>query len=111
MGVLHHSNYFTFFEMGRTEMLRAAGGNYRLMEEAGLLFVVTKAECRYHQPARYDDELIIRTTIQRITAAKIEHEYHVLRDGQLLATGHVTLAMVDRDGQVQRIPDDFAVDP
>ncbi len=105
MGFLHHANYFTYFEMGRTEMLRARGGNYRRMEEEGLYAVVVKAECKYHAPARYDDLLTVRTIIKRISAAKIEHEYLVMRDGQRLATGHVVLALVDRDGQVQRVPE------
>jgi len=105
MGLLHHGRYFAYFEMGRTELLRASGGNYRQMEEAGLLVVVVRAECRYHRPARYDDLLTVRTTVSRVTAAKIEHTYEVLRDGQLLATGRVTLAVVDRQGRVQAVPD------
>jgi len=105
MGLLHHARFFTYFEMGRTELLRAAGGNYRQMEEAGLLVVVVRAECRYHKPARYDDVLTVRTVVVEVTPAKIEHEYHVTRDGERLATGHVTLAVVNRAGLVQRIPD------
>lgn len=105
MGLLHHAAYFTYFEIGRTELLRASGGNYRRMEEEGLFVVVVKAECTYHQPARYDDLLTIRTTVKRITPAKIEHEYLALRDSERLATGQVTLAIVDRTGQVQRVPD------
>ncbi len=104
MGFLHHANYFTYFEMGRTEMLRSSGGNYRKMEEQGLFAVVVRAECVYHKPARYDDLLTLRTTIKRIGAAKIEHEYLVLRDGVHLATGRVVLALVDREGVVQRVP-------
>jgi len=105
MGFLHHSNYFTYFEIGRTELLRASGGNYRKMEEQGLLVVVVRAECRYHRPARYDDLLTIHTRIARITPVKIEHEYRVTRGGDLLAVGHVTLAVVDRQGSVQRVPE------
>jgi acyl-CoA thioester hydrolase len=105
MGFLHHANYFVYFEIGRTELLRAAGGNYRQMEEAGLLIVVVKAECRFRRPARYDDLLILRTTIARITQAKIEHQYELFRDGECLAVGHVTLAVVDRSGKVQPVPD------
>jgi acyl-CoA thioester hydrolase len=104
MGLLHHAYYFTYFEIGRTEMLRSLGGNYRKMEDEGLLVVVVKAECRYHKPARYDDLLTIRTTVTRVTPAKIEHQYDVLRDGERLAEGLVTLAMVDRAGNVQRVP-------
>jgi acyl-CoA thioester hydrolase len=105
MGLLHHANYFTYYEIGRTELLRASGGNYRRMEEEGLFVVVVRADSRYHKPARYDDVLTIRTVIKRITSAKIEHEYHVTRDGERLATGQVTMAMVDRTGTVQKIPD------
>ncbi len=53
MGLLHHANYFVYFEMGRTEMLRASGGTYREMEQAGIFIVVVEADCRYHRPARY----------------------------------------------------------
>lgn len=104
MGFLHHSNYFVFFEMGRTELLRADGGNYRQMEESGQFVVVVKADCRYHRPARYDDVLRIRTTVTRTSAAKIEHEYHAFRGDELLAVGHVLLAVVDREGRVQPVP-------
>ncbi len=105
MGVLHHANYFVYFELGRTELLRASGGNYRKMEEGGLLVVVVKAECRFRRPAHYDDLLTLRTTVLRVTRAKIEQQCEVLRDGECLAVGHVTLAVVDRSGKVQPVPD------
>jgi len=70
MGVLHHAKYFTYFEIGRTEMLRAAGGNHRSLEEDGVFFVVVKANCRYHRPAYYDDLLTIRTTIGQSLAQR-----------------------------------------
>ena len=103
-GFLHHSKYFTYFEIGRTELFRASGGDYRAMEESGLFVVVVKAECRYRKPARYDDVLTIRTTLTRVTMAKIEHEYQLLRDDETLATAHVTLALVDRTGTAQPVP-------
>ena len=105
MGFLHHANYFTYFELGRTELLRAAGGNYRQMEEEGLRVVVVKAECRFRRPARYDDLLRLRTTIVRASRAKIEHQYELFRDGECLAVGHVTLAVLDRNGKVQPVPE------
>jgi acyl-CoA thioester hydrolase len=74
------------------------------MEEEGMLVVVVKAECRYRKPARYDDLLTVRTTIRRVTLAKIEHDYVILRDAEQLATGHVTMAMLDRHGRVLKIP-------
>ncbi len=104
MGFLHHSRFFALFEVGRTELYRAQGGDYRAMEESGLFLVVAKAECRYRAPARYDDELTIRTKLARVSPAKLEHDYEVIRDGQVLATGHTVLGCVDRSGQIQRIP-------
>src|SRR5258708_23248046 len=84
MGFLYHGNYFAFFEMGRTELLRAHGGNYRKMEEEGLFMVVVSLECKYRKPARYDDLLTLKTRVARITPAKIEHDYRLYRDGALL---------------------------
>ncbi len=105
MGVLHHANYLTYFEMGRIELLRACGLSYREMEESGLLMVVVKVECKYHRPARYDDLLRLKTIVTRVTTAKVEHEYELCRGEELLARGASTLACVDRSGTVQRIPD------
>jgi acyl-CoA thioester hydrolase len=104
MGYLHHAIYFTHFEIGRTELLRACGGNYRQMEADGMLVVVVKAECRYHRSARYDDVLRLVTRIDRVTQAKVEHRYELYRGEEHLATGHVTLAVIDRQGKVQPVP-------
>ncbi len=105
MGVLHHANYFTYFEMGRTELLRANGKSYRDLEDGGLLMVIVKIGCNYRRPARYDDVLRLRTVTTRVTAAKIEHEYQMFRGEELLCEGHSTLACVDREGRVQRVPE------
>ncbi|MDA9858322.1 acyl-CoA thioesterase [Rubripirellula sp.] len=105
MGFLHHAKYFSYFEIGRTELFRQSGGNYRQMEESGLFVVVVKAECRFSKPARYDDVLTIHTKLAKLSMAKIEHEYIASRSDEILAKGTVTLAVVDRDGRVQPIPD------
>lgn len=105
MGLLHHANYFTYFEIARTELLRAAGGNYRQMEAHGIFAVVVKAECEYQRSAHYDDVVTVRIRVARVSAAKIVHEYEMSRDGVRLATARVTLALVDRAGVVQRVPD------
>ena len=107
MGFLHHSHYFSYFEMGRTELLRSQGGNYREMEESGLLMVVVSLECKYRKPARYDDVLTLKTRIARVTPAKLQHEYRLYRDGELLTEASSTLACLDRQGNVQRIPEVF----
>ena len=105
MGFLHHSHYLSYFEMGRTELFRAGGGNYRQMEESGLFFVVARLSVQYKSPARYDDLLTLRTSIVRPGPVKLEHEYELFRDGQLLARGQSVLACIDRDWNVQRIPE------
>ncbi len=109
MGFVHHSNYLRYFEIGRTELLRASGGCYREMEASGQLVVVVRVDCRYKRPAQYDDLITVQTSIARVTAAKIIHEYTITRktpSGQpeTLVDATVTLAVIDRDGKVQRVP-------
>lgn len=103
-GYVHHANYLTYFEIGRTELLRANGYNYRDMEAQGLFVVVARIECRYQRPARYDDLLRLRTTVTRVTTARIDHDYQVYRGSELLTEAHVTLCCVDRQGLPQRLP-------
>jgi len=105
MGLLHHANYAVYFEIGRTELLRARGETYRDVEDAGFFLVIVDLECKFRQPARYDDLLTLRTSVARVTHVKIVHEYKLLRDGVLLAEGRTTLACVDREGKPQALPD------
>ena len=105
MGVVYHANYLTWFEMARTEALRSLGKTYRDLEESGCFLVVNKAECSYKRPAKYDDLIIVRTFVERVTHVKIEHRYEVWRDEELLATGRTVLAAVDRNGRIIRIPE------
>jgi acyl-CoA thioester hydrolase len=107
MGYLHHANYISYFEIARTELFRAVGGDYRAMEARGYFLVVVKVECQYKRPARYDDVLTIRSRVIRNSGAKLEHEYQVLRGTELLTTGHSILACVDRNGAVQRITEEL----
>ncbi len=104
MGLLHHANYFTFFEMGRTELLRECGMSYREFEAGGLFMVVVRINCRYRRPVRYDDLLRLHTRVSKVTAGKIEHVYQVFRGQELVAEAESTLACVDRDGVLQRVP-------
>ncbi len=105
MGLLHHANYAVYFEMGRTELLRAKGRSYRDVEDAGFFLVIVDLQCKFRQPARYDDLLTLRTTVAKVTHVKIVHEYRLFRDGVLLTEGRSTLACVDRDGKPQALPD------
>lgn len=110
MGYLHHSKYFEYFEMGRTELLRQAGFRYRDLEARGFLFVVAKLECRFLSPARYDDELMLTTRIVRMTRARIDHSYTLRRDNVVLCEASSTLACVDRGGKLILIPEEFFED-
>ncbi|MEK6246876.1 MAG: acyl-CoA thioesterase [Planctomycetales bacterium] len=104
MGRLHHAHFLNYFEMGRTEQLRSLGQTYREFEESGLLLVVTKIAVNYHRGAGYDDLLTLRTQTMRITGVRIDHQYELSRDHLLIASGSSTLACVDREGNIQRIP-------
>jgi len=79
--------------------------NYKEIEAQGYFLVIARAQVRYHRPARYDDLLVLRTTVVRATGARIEHRYQLFRDQELVAEGETTLACVDREGRLQRIPE------
>ncbi len=105
MGVAHHAVYPTWFEIGRTEMLRARGGNYRDLERSGAFLVVVRLEVQYRRPARYDDMLRLETHLLAAGPIKILHSYHLFRGAELVAEGQTTLACVDGEGEVRPIPD------
>jgi acyl-CoA thioester hydrolase len=107
MGVVHHSRYFQYFEMGRIELLRADGLSYAEMEMAGILFVVAKVECKYKAPARYDEVLTLTTKVARRTHVRIDHVYTLKRGTTLIAEGATTIACVDRQGQLREIPNEM----
>jgi len=111
MGLLHHANYVSFFEIARTELFRAQGGNYREMEDRGYFLVVVKMECNYKRPARYDDVLTVRCRILKWSGAKLEHEYEVHRDQELLATGRSILACVNANFEIQRMSRELLFGP
>lgn len=109
-GRVHHANYFTYFEMGRVEQLRASGYDYRQLEAEGILLVIHKISCHFLAPAAYDDLLRLCTRIVRITAARVDHQYKLYRDHALLATAQSTLACIGRDGHPRRMPEWMMVD-
>lgn len=104
MRVAHHSVYPVWMEMARTELLRLGGAVYRDLETRGVFFVVARMSLRYKKPARYDDVLTIVVREQPSHGVKVEHEYEIRRDGDLLATAETTLVCVDSDGKLQPIP-------
>jgi acyl-CoA thioester hydrolase len=106
MGVVYYANYLVWFEVGRTEWLRDAGWNYREMEETGVSLPVIEAHCEYRQPARYDDEIEIRTTASVLTPARLRFDYRAVRiDGEtLVAEGHTIHAALGTNGRPCRLP-------
>ena len=106
-GVVHHSVYPVWFEMGRTELLRANGVAYKDLEAAGVFFVVARLNIKFRRPAQYDEQLLLKTTCSAVTAAKVEHVYKLTRccDGVVLAEGDSVLACVNEKGKVRRVPE------
>jgi acyl-CoA thioester hydrolase len=96
MGMVYYGNYALYYEVGRVELLRQAGMTYRDLEEQGVLMPVTEFQVRYLRPARYDDEVIVQTTLRELPQTRITF-WSELRNvhGILLNAGHVKLAFVD----------------
>jgi len=107
MGVVHHSRYWVYFEMGRTELLRQQGMAYADLEDQGVFLVVARCAARFRAPARYDEVLALSTRVTRTGASRVDHAYEVRRkaDGVLICTAETTLACVDGDGQIIPLPD------
>ena len=111
MGIVHHSNYYVWFELGRSEVCRAKGFSYRDMEDRdGALLVVAEASCRYKSPSYYEDELVVRTRVSRIRSRSIIFSYEVFRpaDETLVATGETHHIVVDRNNRVRKFPEKYA---
>ncbi len=104
-GRVHHSNYANYFEIGRVEMLRASGRNYRDLEAAGIMLVVVELSCKYFRGAKYDDLLRLKTTVTKARGVRITHRYELFHEQMLLAEGETVVAAVDSAGNVVRLPD------
>lgn len=107
MGVVYYANYLVWFEVGRTDLLRRAGWSYREMETDGFALPVIEAQCEYRQPARYDDELDIRTTGVMLSPVRVRFNYQVVRpaDEVVLAEGYTVHASLDPDRRPRRLPE------
>jgi len=107
-GIVHHANYFQYFELGRVKMLKAHGYDYAELEREGIFLVVHSISGRYHLPAKFGDTLRLVTIVERATPARLDHSYQVFRaetPETLLAEGKSTIACVTQEGVVQRMPD------
>ena len=105
MGVVYYANYFVWFEIGRTDLLRTLGGTYRELEAEGLTLPVIDASCQYAAPCLYDDELVIVTRGCLLSPIRVAFSYAVERaDGAVVARGRTEHAAIGRDGRPRRLP-------
>jgi acyl-CoA thioester hydrolase len=110
MGVVYHGNYFTWFEIGRVELCRQLGFEYKRMEtEDDSFIVVADAHCRYKRPARFDDLLVIRTKISQSQRRTVRFDYEIIdqASGELLATGDTLHVICDRLGKPKSLPEKY----
>jgi acyl-CoA thioester hydrolase len=110
MGVVYHANHFVWFEVGRVELLRQLGFSYRDMErEDGCFIAVAEATCRYRAPARYDEEVLVRTRLKNVRESVIHFSYELVRasDNALLAVGETTHIVTNAEMRVVALPEKY----
>jgi acyl-CoA thioester hydrolase len=106
MGVVYYANYFVWFEVARTDLLRTLGWSYREMEDTGVYLPVIEAHCDYRRPARYDDEIAVRAEGRVCSVVRMQFDYQVSISGQpdVAAVGRTQHAAVDAEGRPCRLP-------
>src|SRR5882724_2442492 len=109
MGVVYYANYFIWFEVGRSQYCNDRGFSYRDMErETGLFLIVAEASCRYKNPARYEDELIIRTRVTELTRRTLRFSYEIERlDKAAVATGETLHVLINAAGRPSSFPEKY----
>ena len=110
MGVVYYANYLVWMELGRAEYCRAAGIRYRDMEvDHGVRLAVVEAHCRYRHPARYDEEIAVRTWVAKANQRMVEFEYDI-RDAQTdrqLASGATKHMFLGTDMRPVKLPEKY----
>lgn len=109
-GVVYHSNYLVWLEVGRVEWCRDYGFNYRDMEQEDAWLPVVEARVKYLSPARYDDEIIVRTRVTQLRTRTVKFAYQILRasDGRRLAEGETHHVVMNRQGRARSFPPKYA---
>ena len=110
MGVVYHANYLVWMEIGRVELVRSLGLDYKELEETeGLFLTVIEANCRYLSPARYDDEIVVETRVAKTTPRNIEFTYFIrpAGDDRLLAEGFTRHVWINREFRPTRLPNQY----
>ena len=107
MGVVYYANYLVWFEVARADLLRSLGWSYREMEAAGIILPVIEAHCEYQRPARYDDDIEVRTDGRMLSAVRMQFDYTIVRraDEIISAVGYTIHAAVSPEGRPRRLPD------
>ena len=97
MGIVHHSNYVKFFEVARTEWLRAVGLTYAEMERRGVMMPIVEVNVKYRQPAYYDELIAVTAFVEELPMARMTFRYEIHgEDGRAIATGSTTLGFIDK---------------
>jgi acyl-CoA thioester hydrolase len=109
MGVVYYANYLVWMEVGRVELCKKLGFDYRDMERDGILMAVAEANCRYLSPARFDDEVVVRTWIEdaNFRVIKFAYEMRTAEEDRKLASGFTRHLLVDRQFQRIRLPEKY----
>jgi acyl-CoA thioester hydrolase len=108
MGVVYHANHFIWFEIGRVDLMRQLGFSYRDLErDHGCFIPVVDARCRYKAPARYDDEIIVRTHLRNVRESMIHFGYELLRAEELLAEGETMHMILDSKMKPAPLPQNY----
>ncbi len=110
MGVVYHANYLVWMEIGRVELVRSRGINYKDLEQTeGLFLAVVEVNCRYLAPARYDQEIIIYTEVVNSNARMVEFAYDICaaENNKLLAQGRTRHIWVNREMRPSRLPEQY----
>lgn len=109
MGVVYYANYFVWMEIGRVELVRSRGFNYKDLEHDGFFLSVIDASCRYISPGRYDDEIVVQTEIVRSTSRVVEFGYEIraIDPERLLATGSTRHIWLNREWRPCRLPPQY----
>lgn len=109
MGIVYHANYLIWMEVGRVEYCRAGGMRYRDMEAQGVLLTVVEVHCRHLSPARYDDEVIIRTWVDQVNPRMILFGYEMreAESGRILATGETKHFFCDASGRPRKLVEPY----
>ena len=111
MGVVYHTNYIKWFEIGRAELFRDLGLLFSRMEEMGFNLPLTQAFCHYFTSARYDQILLIETELIYVKRVSLKFQYVIWDEGRkkMLAKGYTVHGCTDRDGKIARIPGEFSL--